>query len=404
MRKLPPVGTRIQWRELGAALKAGRDAEAALAAALDERIPHQRAFFFGSGRAALAAILTAMRQLREGDAVIVPAYTCWSVPAAIVRAGLRVLPVDMRPGELDFDYEQMARLDWRGVLAVVSPGLFGLPADLEQLEGLCDDHAVSLIDDAAQCLGASLDGRAAGSFGDVGLVSFGRGKNIGGLGGGAALVREPELARALESAADVYRNAPAPDALSVALKGGATTAALSPSAYGLAEMAPGVVVGRTVYDPKFPTAALGPARAALAAKMLQRLDDLNTRRAQWATAFDRSLAQVRGLALPKPRSGSQPAWLRRPILTVDATQRDPLLQALQAAGVGATHMYPTPIHLIPELEPHLDRRAAPFPGARKLAESLIALPLVEGMTAADLQRITNIAVDILGRRRGGRWA
>ena len=400
MRKLPPVGTRLLWRELAAGRRAPAGAETRFAAALQRRIPGGRAFLFGSGRAALAALLTALRRLRAGEAVILPAYTCWTVAAAIRRAGLRALPVDVRPHDFDYDPDALARLDWRGALAVVSPNLFGLPSDLPRLETLAHERGVTLIDDAAQCLGATVAGRAAGSFGAAGIVSFGRGKNITALGGGAALVRDAELAAAMDEAAGAFRGGAAPTGWDVLLKGGAMRLALAPQIFGLAEKAPGVVVGQTVYEPNFPTPAFGAARAALAEQVLARLDEINECRARRAALLDAALSSARGFSAPPARGDARPAWLRRPILVDDSPRRASLLRELQAAGIGATTMYPAPIASIPALADGLDLRAEPFPGAARIAASLIALPLVDGLTARDAEAVAAAAERILGRKTG----
>ncbi|MDP8223579.1 MAG: aminotransferase class V-fold PLP-dependent enzyme [Candidatus Lernaella stagnicola] len=404
MRKLPPVGTRLHWQELWAALRETPDAEAIFAEALRERIPCEEVFFFGSGRAALAAILSALRSIREGDRVIVPAYTCWSVPAAIVRAGMRVLPVDIKPGEIDYDFERLGQLDWRGVTAVVSPNLFGLPGDLDRLAALCQAHGATLIDDAAQSLGASVGGRPVGSFGAAGIVSFGRGKNITALGGGAALVRDEQLRAALAESADAFRDGPAPSAWEVVAKGGAMSVALSPNLFALAEQLPGVEVGRTVFDPEFATPALGAARAALGAAVLERLPELNKQRANLVRWIDQILRSKKGVILPMPRTGAAPAWLRRPILTQEIGKRDALLAALIQAGIGATAMYPDPVAAIKELEPDLDLRGAPFPGAKRFARSVIVLPLVESLTKEDLKALSHAVTDVMGKKVGERWA
>lgn len=404
MRKLPPVGTRLLWQEIFAAWREDPAGPERFAAALRELVPCREVFLFGSGRAALAALLTALRKFTPGDRVIVPAYTCWSVPAAIVRAGLRVLPVDIKPGEIDYDFDRLADLNWRDVVAIVSPNLFGLPGKLASLEALAEGRGVALIDDAAQSLGAAVDGRAVGSFGVAGIASFARGKNLTTLGGGAALVQDEDLAAAMHEVADAWRDRPAPSAWEIAGRGGAMTLALSPALYGLAESLPGVTVGRTVFDPEFPTPALGAARAGIGEMLLPRLEELTRRRTNLAGWIDRILENKRGIVLPLPQSGSRPAWLRRPILTQEMGKRDVLLAALQLAGIGASAMYPAPVPSIDALQPDLDLRGAPFPGAQRLASSLIALPLVEGTTQDDLQLLSRTVTDVMGRRVGERWA
>jgi len=403
MRKLPPVGTPLQVAEMAAALRAGPEALTQLAEALAERVPSYKVWLFGSGRAALGALLAALRTVSSRTRVIVPAYTCWSVPAAIVRTGLRVVPADVRPGDIDYDMERLSRLDWSDVLAVISPNLFGLPGDLTRLQGLAEAHDAVMIDDAAQALGASLRGAPVGSFGLAGIASFGRGKNMTALGGGAAFVRDDDLVMAMDNVADQWRNEPPPPGWNVAAKGAAMRLALHPQLFGAAAMMPGVTVGRTVYEPNFPTPALGPARAAVALRMLDRLDRLNQRRGQLAEVMDRYLGQSKAIVLPKARSGAVPSWLRRPILMQEPARRDELLTALQNGGIGATAMYPAPVHKIDDLAPDLDLRGAPFAGAERLASSLIALPLVEGWRQEDMQRLARIVTATLGRMKADRW-
>lgn len=403
MRKVPPVGTRLRWAEVAATLRDHPAVEAQLAETLGRLLGGERAFLFGSGRAALAATLTALRCCRAGDRVIVPAYTCWSVPAAIVRAGLRVLPVEMKPGEIDYDFERLARMDWDGVLAVISPNLFGLPGDLSQLEGLAEDRGVPVIDDAAQCFGGSLDDRLVGSFGIAGILSFGRGKNITALGGGAVVVRDEPLAASLNELVGEFVTEPAPGGLAMAMKGLTMRLALSPALFGTAEKLPGVRVGVTTYEPAFPLPAFGAARAALALRILPRLVEINQRRANLAARIDRAIKSLRGIVLPRPRSGATPAWLRRPVLTIEDGKRDALLKAIQQAGIGATAMYPAPVHRIEALAGELDLRGAPFDGAERLAANLIAVPLVEGMLNADIERLAATITEVMGKRIGEKW-
>ncbi len=216
-------------------------------------------------------------------------------------------------------------------------------------------------------------------------------------------MRDSELASALATVADQFRSEPAPEAWRVAGKGAAMSTLMSPTFFGLAENLPGVHVGRTVYEPQFPTPAMGPARAALATRVLERLDRLNQRRGQLAEMIDRVLGEHHALALPRARSGAVPAWLRRPVLVPEPERRDELTAALQAAGIGATAMYPAPVHQIPGIEADLDLRGAPFTGAERLAASLIALPLVDSLTRADIDTIDRVVRAALGRRKADRW-
>ena len=64
-------------------------------------------FTVSSGKAALFLILTGLKTVSKRRKVIIPAYTCYSVPSAIVKAGLDAIPCDMRPETLDYDFEKL---------------------------------------------------------------------------------------------------------------------------------------------------------------------------------------------------------------------------------------------------------------------------------------------------------
>ena len=89
------------------------------------------------------------------------------MPAAAVRAGLKIRLVDVDPETLDFDDDSLERCDWGRVAALVTHNLFGLPNETKRLERLAEREGFLLIDDAAQAFGARRGGRAAGSAGDA---------------------------------------------------------------------------------------------------------------------------------------------------------------------------------------------------------------------------------------------
>src|SRR5208283_2741797 len=86
-------------------------------------------FLFSSGKAALAIALRALKSMTPWkDEVIIPAYTCYSVPSAIIRAGLKIALCDLDPSCLDFDYDQLEKTINDKTLCIVPTHLFGIPA------------------------------------------------------------------------------------------------------------------------------------------------------------------------------------------------------------------------------------------------------------------------------------
>ena len=131
-----------------------------------------------SGKAALAVALLAMRSLSPRRKVILPAYTCFSVPSAIVKAGLEPVPCDIAPGTFDYDDAKLSLLLDDGVLCVISVHLFGIPSNTARVKQMCAGRGIFVVEDAAQAMGVSQDGVMLGTRGHVGFFSLGRGKNL----------------------------------------------------------------------------------------------------------------------------------------------------------------------------------------------------------------------------------
>ncbi len=139
------------------------------------------------------AIKTALeifrRQMPERSEIILPAYICPSVLQSIKLCGLTPVCVDV---ESDLNISPAAISNAFGVktLAVIAPHMYGCPAKIKDIEILCHEAGIFLIDDAAQVIGVRQDGRLLGSFGDVGILSFAQSKTIvtGVRGSGGALL------------------------------------------------------------------------------------------------------------------------------------------------------------------------------------------------------------------------
>ena len=93
-------------------------------------------FFVSSGRAAMTLILRSLKALSNGrkTEVIVPSYTCYSVPASIRKAGLTVRVCDVDRFSFGYDLQQLEKMDFSNVLCIVTSNLYGIPDDLEAVE------------------------------------------------------------------------------------------------------------------------------------------------------------------------------------------------------------------------------------------------------------------------------
>ncbi len=134
-----------------------------------------------SGKAALVLILRALKRLYpDRNEVIVPAFTCYSVPAAVKKAGLKVKLCDTEAGSLDLDPFQLRQLvetdrAEKKVLCVLATHMFGCPADMPGIKAIVGDD-IPIVEDAAQAMGGNLDHKKLGTLADAGFFSLGRGK------------------------------------------------------------------------------------------------------------------------------------------------------------------------------------------------------------------------------------
>jgi dTDP-4-amino-4,6-dideoxygalactose transaminase len=183
--------------------------------------------------------------------VVIPAYTCYSVPSAVVRAGLTVRLCDVDPKTLDLDFSSLAGIDLDRVLCIVPSSLYGLPGDLTALEAISRTSGTLVVDDAAQCLGATREGRLSGTFGAAGFYSLGRGKGITTMGGGILVTGREDLANSI---AEELRALPGPTASQVILAVVTSliyAGLLPPSRYWLVDRMPFLGLGVSRLEPDF---------------------------------------------------------------------------------------------------------------------------------------------------------
>lgn len=152
-----------------------------------------------SGTAGLHLALHA-RGIGAGDDVLVATFTFAATANAVVYTGARPVFVDAAAStwclDVDLVADELAERARRGRLprAVIAVDLYGQGPDYSQLEPLCREYEVLLIEDAAEAIGSQFDGKPAGSFGDIGVLSFNGNKLITTSGGGAVVVDDRAVA------------------------------------------------------------------------------------------------------------------------------------------------------------------------------------------------------------------
>ena len=152
-----------------------------------KKIKSENTFFFYRGRVALYAILKAMG-IKEGDEVILQAFTCLAVPSPIVFLKAKPIYVDIDLETYNIDVSKIEEKISEKTRAIIVQHTFGIPAEMDKIIELAKKYNLWVIEDCCHTYGSQYKGRPIGLFGDASFFSYEWGKPlIIGLGGVAVI-------------------------------------------------------------------------------------------------------------------------------------------------------------------------------------------------------------------------
>lgn len=197
--EMPGVQTRLTSEEEQALLKVLREGNVLATGPEGEAFEREFADFIGcpdavavsscSAALELSAILSG---LESGNEVIIPAHTFCATAVPFGRTGATIRWADIDPDTRLISAASIRSLITERTRAVVIVHLYGLPADMDGIMAVADEHDLIVIEDCAQSPGAHYNGRRTGSIGHFGCFSFHSHKNMTTLGeGGMLTVRNP---------------------------------------------------------------------------------------------------------------------------------------------------------------------------------------------------------------------
>ena len=147
---------------------------------------------YANGRTALTV---ALKQIgKRGGKVVITSLTCYAVVQAVKAAGMVPIFADVDEKTLHFGGKELAEAlkDETDVTAVIVQNNLGIPADITAIEEVAKKHKLQIIEDLAHCAGVKYkDGREAGTVGRAAILSFGKGKSIDAISGGAVVFTDP---------------------------------------------------------------------------------------------------------------------------------------------------------------------------------------------------------------------
>ena len=376
---LPPAETKLPLKALARVLLPGRhNFEEKLSRFLNA----ERCILANSARTLLYMVFLHLRSSldRGQDEVLIPGYTCYSLPAAVVKAGLKVSLYDMNPATFKPDFEDVRRKISGRTMAVVGQHLLGVDSDISKLAKLASEKGIFCIDDSAQLFsnGWKKDDKSAA---DYTIYSFGRGKPLP-LGSGGLLVSYTgREINAIRSRLIVHPSKNGRSLMPLAVR-----ILSNPAFYWSMEKLP-LGLGRTIYDPGFPVSGMSRFYQRLGEYALNDFERLNRHRSMISKIYADHLEP--GNAFRNKTAVSSP-HVRYPLLA-DSNKR-----AEDLVNYGVRRMYPRALCDLEPLREHLTGSPAKTPGAREISRRLVTLPTHQRITEKMAIKIANEAIKVLG--------
>ena len=317
-----------------------------------ERLEVNHAIAVSSGTDALLAILMALG-VGPGDEVITPTYSFFATAGCVTRLGATPVFVDIDPVTLNVEAGAIRRALSPRTRAILPVHLFGLMADLDPILDLARPAGLPVIEDAAQAIGATHQGRQAGSLGLAGCLSFFPSKNLGAFGdAGLLTTNDASLAAELR----LLRSHGAERRYFHSRIGG-----------------------------NFRIDAL---QAAILRVKLPHLDAWTEARRQNADRYRALFNEVdlgQTVVLPVEPPGFRHIYNQ---FVIRAPRRDALRDHLTSQGIGTEIYYPRPFHRQECFQATLSASGS-FPVADATADTSLALPIFGELTADQQQYVVS---------------
>ncbi|MGY0232393.1 DegT/DnrJ/EryC1/StrS family aminotransferase [Longispora urticae] len=320
----------------------------------------EHAVAVNNGTTALVAALEVL-DLQPGDEVLTSPFTFVATLNAILEAGATARFADIRTDDFCLDPGAVAAAVGPRTKVLMPVHLYGQAADMTSLAPLAAAHGLGLVEDTAQAHGATVDGRAAGTFG-LGTFSFYGTKNLTTGEGGMITTNDAALAAKLR----VLRN------------------------QGM--------VQRYQYEMAGHNYRLTDVQAAIGLPQLAGYPEQVKRRKDNAARLSEGLAGVPGLTTPAELPGRSHVWHQYTVLVSPdaAVSRDELSAKLLERGVGSGVYYPRLVHDYDCYRDHPRVVVDPTPVAERVAAACLSLPVHPYLSESDLDTIVAAVREVMG--------
>jgi dTDP-4-amino-4,6-dideoxygalactose transaminase len=297
-----------------------------------------------SGTDALHLALRALG-IGPGDEVVTTPFTFVATSEAIAMVGATPVFVDIDSRTYNIDPQAIEAAIGPRTAAIIPVHLYGLPADMIRICQIARRYQLAVVEDCAQAIGASVEGKRVGSFGDLGAFSFFPSKNLGAYGdGGMILTDNADLANRCRSL----------------------------RAHG----------GKVKYhhDEIGVNSRLDEVQAAILRVKLPHLERWNELRRAHASAYREALAETM-LVLPTEPQGMRHVFHQ---YTVRVNDRDAVQSQLSAYGVQTMVYYPVPLHL-QKVHAAMGLQPGAYPESERASREVLSLPMYPELAPTSIE-------------------
>ncbi|MBI3010210.1 MAG: DegT/DnrJ/EryC1/StrS family aminotransferase [Candidatus Omnitrophica bacterium] len=296
------------------------------------------------------ALELALRGCKIGpnDEVLTSAFSFFASVEAILAVGAQPVFIDIDPATYNLDVALLQKHLSKRTKAILPVHLYGHPADMKSLMEFAASYRLKVIEDCAQAMGAAINGKRVGSFGDAGCLSFYPTKNLGCYGdGGMVVTHDASLAK------EVFLL----------------------RAHGSRKRYRHLAIGRN--------SRLDELQAAILRVKLKRLDQWNKARRLRAALYT-SLLQKNGLGQVRAPAERKNYHHVYHLYTIRTPNRRKVIDRLEKQGIATQVAYPSTLPSQPALKTKI-RSQKGFVEAEKASRSVLSLPLYPELSAKQIE-------------------
>jgi perosamine synthetase len=343
-----------------------------------------KAFAFWKGRVALYAILKAL-DIKEGDEVVLPGYTCVMDVNPIKYLGAKPVYVDIEPDTFNINVELLNQKLTKKTKVIIAQHTYGYPCDMDAIINIADKNSIAVVEDCCLALGSKYKGKMAGTFGKAAYYSFQWNKPYTTGLGGIAITSDTRLAEKIRSLCEKELCQPSKkELILLAAQLAVYRTFIYPRTTALAQSVfryltkKGIVVGSSSiheFEPKMTSdffKGISWVQARSGARQLKNIGRNIEHRRKIADLYDKLLEEKGWKSRKFDRNVMEPVMVRYP---VRIKEKEKALEEAAGAGIELGSWFECPLHPIETPLRAYDYEIGMCPEAEKASREVVNLPL-----------------------------